>query len=132
VTHDARTVTYGYDLAGNQVRTHLPNGVTGTLDFDERDRLVRKNYQHSTQPLLTLRYRHNQSGRRIQARQDTPSQSLDWHYAYNDRHELTAANKTTQPPVGPAVTVPTTFNYDSNFNRVPRTPRPTRPTTQTN
>jgi len=114
VDHDHRTVSYAYDLVGRLTGSRLPNGVECQRSFDERNRLLFLHYQKAGQPLLTLKYGHNQLGQRIVEEKVTPIRRKLSRFTYNQRRELVKSDRSLA--CGPRTV--THHAYDLNHNRI--------------
>ena len=111
-THDGQTMQYGYDLLGRSTEIQYPNGVRGTQAFDERDRLLYRDYRKGGTPLVTLKYAYNQLGQRILDDRTMPNGNQLASFTYNQRLELTRSERRS----GCAPPEVHSYAYDLNHN----------------
>lgn len=112
--HDGQTMNYGYDLLGRATDVQYPNGVRGTQIFDERDRLLYRDYRKGGTPLVTLKYAYNQLGQRILDDRTMPNGNQLASFTYNQRLELTRSERRRGGDCGPGEVH--SYAYDLNHN----------------
>ena len=110
--HDGQQMAYGYDLLGRATNIQYPNGVRGTQVFDERDRLLYRDYRKGVTPLVTLKYAYNQLGQRVLDDRSMPNGNQVARFDYNQRLELIRSerNRGCAPPEVHS------YAYDLNHN----------------
>ena len=114
-THDGQAMNYGYDLLGRAKEIQYPNGVRGTQIFDERNRLLYRDYRKGGTPLVTLKYAYNQLGQRILDDRTMPNGNQLASFRYNQRLELVRSER-DRGGCGPDEVH--TYAYDLNHNIV--------------
>ena len=112
---DGQNIRYQRDLLGRMVQTDFPNGVSERQTFDERNRLLWKQYQRGGNPLLTLKYAFNQLGQRLTDELIAPDGNVLKHFTYNDRRELVHSTRTKG-----GQTTQNDYQTDQNYNRTQR------------
>ena len=113
-THDGQVMNYRYDLIGRAMEIQYPNGVRGTQVFDERDRLLYRDYRKGATPLVTLKYAYNQLGQRILDDRTMPNGNQLAAFTYNQRLELTRSERRRGGDCGPGEVH--SYAYDLNHN----------------
>ncbi|MGE0496111.1 MAG: RHS repeat domain-containing protein [Vulcanimicrobiota bacterium] len=111
-------VGYGYDDNGNLTSTSYSNGVTASMDYDERDRVTQMTYLRGTsEPLLTLDYTYDVVGNVATMHRETATSELTRRYTYDLRDQLT---RVEQSLPGTGFAQLESFQYDDNMNRTQR------------
>lgn len=112
VLRDGQNIGYQRDLLGRMVQTDYPNGVRERQTFDERNRLLWKQYQRGGNPLLTMKYAFNQLGQRLTDELIAPDGNVLKHFSYNDRRELVHSTRKKG-----SQTTQNDYQTDQNYNR---------------
>ncbi len=111
--HNNQTCSYQYDILGRTTAMQLPNGVRAQQVFDERDRLLYRDYKRGSSPLVTLKYAYNQLGQRILDDRTMPDGNQLTRFSYNQRLELV---KSVRDRGGCGPDEVHTYAYDLNHN----------------
>jgi RHS repeat-associated protein len=70
--------SYAYDLTGNLARISTPNGVVGSLTYDQNNQLTTLGYRRGNQPISSFGYTYTPSGRRATAAESNATTSFTY------------------------------------------------------